>query len=122
MNATLKKRASRERRHRRVRRKVTGSEVSPRLNVFRSNRHIYAQIINDPAGASLACASSLEPEVRKGTKGGLTAGIAKKVGALLAKRAKEASVTRVVFDRGGYLYHGRVKALADSAREGGLEF
>ncbi|MBI3802889.1 MAG: 50S ribosomal protein L18 [Nitrospirae bacterium] len=109
---------ARERRHRRVRRKILGTPERPRLSVFRSLNHIYAQIIDDLSGKTLAAASSL-------TKGGESGGnleSAKKIGTKLASLAKEKNITKVVFDRGGYLYHGRVKALADGAREGGLLF
>ena len=106
--------------HERIRRKVAGTEARPRLAVFRSLKHIYAQVIDDSKGHTLAAASSNEKKAGMGN-GGNVAG-AKEVGKLLAQRAKEKGVTKVVFDRGGYLYHGRVKALADAAREGGLEF
>src|SRR5438552_1620674 len=111
----------RERRHRRVRGKVNGSAERPRLNVFRSVNHIYAQLIDDDNGRTLAAASSLDPSIRNGNKGGNVEG-AKSVGELIAQRAKEKGVTAVVFDRGGFKYHGRVKELADAARAGGLEF
>ena len=94
----------------------------PRLSVFRSSKHIYAQIIDDAKGVTLAAASSLEKEVRGGAKTGANVDAAKAVGVRVAERAKEKGVKQVVFDRGGYLYHGRVKALAEAAREGGLEF
>ena len=94
----------------------------PRLSVFRSSKHIYAQVIDDANGVTLASASSLEKEVRGGAKTGANVDAAKAVGERVAERAKEKGVKQVVFDRGGYLYHGRVKALADAAREGGLEF
>jgi large subunit ribosomal protein L18 len=116
MRAELK-RASRLRRHRRVRTKVAGTAQRPRLAVFRSNRHIYAQLIDDGASRTLAAASDVNvPGVPSGAK----TERAKKVGAMLAERAKAAGVEAVVFDRGGNLYHGRVKALADGAREAGL--
>jgi large subunit ribosomal protein L18 len=105
--------------HKRIRRKLSGSAERPRLAVFRSINHIYAQVIDDLAGRTLAAASSNEKDT--GITGGNIAG-AKEVGRLVAERAKAKGITRVVFDRGGYLYHGRVKALADAAREGGLEF
>ena len=106
-------------RHNRVRGKISGTAERPRLSVFRSENHIYAQIIDDAAGRTLASASTLT----KGSKGpGATTEDAAKVGAALAEAAKKAGVTAVVFDRGGFLFHGRVKALADAAREGGLEF
>jgi large subunit ribosomal protein L18 len=111
-------RQARLRRHRRVRRKVTGTAARPRLAVYRSNRAIYAQLIDDDAGRTLAAASSREAE----TAGKPPTDAAAAVGRALAERAKVAGVASVVFDRGGYLYHGRVKALADGAREGGLEF
>jgi large subunit ribosomal protein L18 len=94
----------------------------PRLSVFRSSQHIYAQIIDDEAGHTLAAASSLAKDVRAGLKTGADKAAAAAVGKAIAERAREAGITRVVFDRGPYLYHGRVKALADAAREGGLEF
>lgn len=111
--------AQRLRRHKRVRGKISGTPGCPRLNVFRSKTNIYAQIIDDVNGVTLAAASSLDKEVA-GFGGNCDA--AKAVGALVAQRAKEKSVENVVFDRGGYLYHGRVKALAEGAREGGLQF
>jgi large subunit ribosomal protein L18 len=110
---------ARRRRHFRVRRKVHGTAQRPRLAVFRSNRYIYAQLIDDSAGRTLAAASSQEEALRERT---LTVDTAAEVGRLVARRAKEAGVSSVVFDRGGYAYHGRVKALADAAREEGLEF
>lgn len=116
----VKKQALRLKRHRRVRAKISGTPERPRLNVFRSIKHIYAQLIDDEAGHTLVSASTVDPVLR-GTDGGNIEG-ARHVGALLAKRAVEKGITRVVFDRGGYKYHGRVKALADAAREGGLEF
>jgi large subunit ribosomal protein L18 len=116
--AVLTKREARERRHRRVRGKLTGTAERPRLVVFRSNRGIEGQLVDDVAGKTLAGASWL---ALKGFKGNKTEQAAE-VGKLLAARAKEAGVEAVVFDRGGYLYHGRVKALADGAREGGLKF
>ena len=94
----------------------------PRLSVFRSSKHIYAQVIDDAKGETLVAASSIEKDVRAGGKTGGNIEAAKAVGVRLAARAKEKGVKQVVFDRGGYLYHGRVKALADAAREGGLEF
>jgi large subunit ribosomal protein L18 len=94
----------------------------PRLSVFRSSKHIYAQIIDDAKGETLAAASSLEKEVRGDAKTGANVDAAKAVGVRVAQRAKEKGVKQVIFDRGGYLYHGRVKALAEAAREGGLEF
>jgi large subunit ribosomal protein L18 len=106
--------------HTRIRRKVNGSQERPRLAVFRSLKHIYAQVIDDRKGHTLASASSGEKKAGVGS-GGNVAG-AKAVGKLIAERAKASGVQKVVFDRGGYLYHGRIKALADAAREAGLEF
>jgi len=103
----------------RIRGKVTGTSERPRLAVFRSLKSIYAQVIDDSTGQTIASASSLEKDA--GAKGA-NAAAAKAVGALIAKKAKDKGVTRVVFDRGGYLYHGNIKALADAARENGLEF
>ena len=113
---------ARQRRHRRVRKKVTGTVERPRLNVFRSLKHIYAQVIDDDQGHTVAAASTLDPELR-GTLNGLTkTEQAKLVGKLLGERALAQGVKQVVFDRGGYKYHGRVKALAEGSREAGLEF
>ena len=111
--------ASRGRIRERIRGKVAGTEQRPRLAIFKSQKYIYAQVIDDAAGKTLASASSKDGDA--GTKGA-NAAAAKAVGALIAKRAKDKGITRVVFDRGGYLYHGNVKALADAARENGLEF
>ena len=105
-------------RHKRVRKNISGTSEMPRLNVFRSNTQIYAQIINDETGTTLASSSSVQLKIKNG---GNIEG-AKLVGADIAKKAKKAKITKVVFDRGGYLYHGRVKALAEAARENGLEF
>jgi len=110
----------RRRRHKRVRRKVEGTAARPRLAVFRSNKHISAQLIDDLEGRTLASASSVEASLR-GTGGG-NIDAAKAVGSLVATRAKDAGITTVVFDRGGFAYHGRVAALADAARAEGLEF
>ncbi|NQV05396.1 50S ribosomal protein L18 [bacterium] len=110
---------ARKRRHFRLRKRMRGTSEAPRLAVFRSNRHIYAQVIDDIAGHTVAAASSIESGV-EGTS--LTVATASEVGKLVAVRAKDAGVSKVVFDRGGFAYHGRVKALADSAREEGLEF
>jgi large subunit ribosomal protein L18 len=109
----------RQRIHKRIRRRVAGSEERPRLAIFRSINHIYAQVIDDQKGHTVAAAASTEKDLRG--KGGNVEG-AKLIGKAVAERAKEKGVTKVVFDRGGYLYHGRVKALADAAREAGLEF
>jgi large subunit ribosomal protein L18 len=116
---TLTRREARERRHRRVRRRVAGTAERPRLVVFRSNRGISAQLIDDLEGRTLAAAGSIE--LKKSFKGNKTEQ-ATEVGKLLAANAKQAGIEQAVFDRGGYLYHGRVKALADAAREGGLTF
>ncbi|ABS72580.1 MULTISPECIES: 50S ribosomal protein L18 [Bacillus] len=114
------KNAARQKRHARVRAKLSGTAERPRLNVFRSNKHIYAQIIDDVNGVTLASASTLDKDLNVESTGDSAA--AAKVGELVAKRASEKGVSDVVFDRGGYLYHGRVKALADAAREAGLKF
>ena len=105
--------------HARIRRKVAGTQERPRLAIFRSLHHIYAQVIDDQQGRTIAAAASTEKDLR-GNGGNVDA--AKRIGKVVAERAKENGVTRVVFDRGGYLYHGRIKALADAAREAGLEF
>ena len=114
------KRVARQRRHSRVRKKVHGTAERPRLAVFRSSRHIGAQLIDDVAGTTLASASTVEKDLRSGSTG--TADAAKTVGSVLAERAKAAGITQVIFDRGGFRYHGRVAALAEAAREAGLEF
>jgi large subunit ribosomal protein L18 len=106
--------------HTRIRRRVAGTEARPRLAVFRSVKHIYVQVIDDRKGHTVASASSNEKSA--GVKAGGNVAGAKEIGKLIAERAKSKGVTKVVFDRGGYLYHGRVKALADAAREAGLEF
>lgn len=110
---------ARAKRHARVRSKISGTPQRPRLSVFRSAKHIYAQLIDDVNGVTLASASSLDKDF-EGAGGNVDG--AKKVGKMIAKRAQEKNITTVVFDRGGYLYHGRVKELADSARENGLQF
>lgn len=120
MKATRKE-ATRSR-HGRVRRKVTGTTERPRLAVFRSNQHIYAQIIDDSQHQTLAAASTLEAEVKSGNPSGANCTASSEVGRLIAQRAIDKGVTTVVFDRGGNLFHGRVKALADAARSAGLEF
>jgi large subunit ribosomal protein L18 len=117
---TKQKQVGRLRRHRRVRKRVTGTADRPRLAVFRSNKHISAQVIDDVGGRTIAAASTVEGDLRATATGNRDA--AATVGRLVAERAKEAGVGRVVFDRGGFLYHGRVAALADAAREAGLEF
>jgi large subunit ribosomal protein L18 len=108
--------------HRRIRKHLSGSTVRPRLAVFRSNKHIYAQIIDDMNGATLIAASSVEADTKKDVKNGGNVAAAKTVGKLVAERAKAKGIEAVLFDRGGYLYHGRVKALAEAAREAGLKF
>ncbi len=113
---------ARVRRHRRVRSKIHGTSERPRLNVFRSLRHIYAQVIDDIEGHTLASASTLDQELSSQIAELSKTESAKLVGSLIADRAKEAGITTVVFDRGGYQYHGRVKALAEAAREAGLKF
>ena len=120
LTASSRRRVSRLRRHARIRKRVTGTPVRPRLVVTRSSRHIYAQVIDDQKGETLASASSLEKEMREKTGANIDA--AKAVGKLLAERAVKNGVKEVVFDRGSYLYHGRIKALADAARESGLSF
>jgi large subunit ribosomal protein L18 len=114
------RRQGRIRRHRRVRKKVHGTSARPRLAVFRSNKHISVQVIDDDAGVTLAAASTNEAGQRE--QGGGTVAAAERVGALVAERAKSAGVTTVVFDRGGFAYHGRIAAVAEAARNGGLEF
>ena len=118
---SAKSQALRRRRHHRVRKKVTGTSERPRLAVFRSNKHMVAQIIDDSTGHTIAAASSVEKQLRAAAVGDKTA-TATAVGRLVAERARAAGVSRVVFDRGGFRYHGRVAAVADAAREVGLEF
>jgi large subunit ribosomal protein L18 len=118
----LSKDAHRRRVHTRVRTRLAGTPERPRLNVYRSVAHIYAQVIDDRGGRTIASASSVDKETKKNLKGGGNIASAKAVGKVIAERAKAAGVTQVVFDRGGYKYHGRVKALADAAREAGLKF
>jgi len=121
LNKTSRK-EQRERRRIRVRKKITGTRECPRLNVFRSARHIYAQLVDDERGVTLCAASTLLPELRERQGDGGKIGTARAVGEMLAEKAKSLGVERVVFDRAGYLYHGRVKALAEGARAKGLEF
>lgn len=111
---------ARLKRHLRVRKKIEGTTERPRLNIYRSSKHMYAQIIDDTKGVTLVSASTVDKEAKIDNGGNVDA--ARKVGEMIAKRAVDAGIGRVVFDRGGYLYHGRVKALADAAREAGLEF
>ena len=108
--------------HQRIRKTLSGTPVRPRLAVFRSNKHIYAQIIDDAKGTTVTAASSLDPDTKKDLKNGGNVAAAKAVGKLIAQRAKAKGIDAVLFDRGGYLYHGRIKALADAAREAGLKF
>jgi len=119
---TSEKVVARERRHRRVRARLSGTAERPRLNVFRSSEHIYAQVIDDVKGHTLLSASTIDPEVRGQVSGKTKIEAARIVGQVVARRAKAAGITSVVFDRGGWKYHGRVRALAEGAREGGLEF
>ncbi|GIP36274.1 50S ribosomal protein L18 [Paenibacillus sp. J2TS4] len=114
------KNQARLKRHLRVRKKIEGTTERPRLNVFRSAKHMYVQIIDDTKGVTIVSASTMDKELKMENGGNVEA--ARQVGALIAKRAKENGIEKVVFDRGGYLYHGRVQALADAAREAGLEF
>ena len=116
----IDKNAIRRRKHIRVRKNVSGTTERPRLCVFRSNSHIYAQVIDDTTGTTLAAASSLDKDVK--TENGSNIEAAKEVGKLIASRAQDKKITEVVFDRGGYVYHGRVAALAEAAREAGLQF
>ena len=116
----LQKAAGRKRRHHRVRKNVRGTAARPRLAVFRSSKHLYAQVIDDTAGRTIASASTMEADVRSGSTA--TVDAAKSVGKRVGERAKAAGVSAVVFDRGGFRYHGRVAGAADGAREAGLEF
>ncbi|MFC6175571.1 50S ribosomal protein L18 [Companilactobacillus huachuanensis] len=112
------KNKARQKRQKRIRAKISGTAERPRLNVFRSNKNIYAQIIDDVKGVTLASASTLDKEIKDGSK----VEQAEAVGALIAQKAQEAKISDVIFDRGGYLYHGRVQSLAEAARENGLKF
>jgi len=118
----LTRKESVQRRHRRVRRKVFGTAERPRLAVFRSDQHIYAQVIDDSTQHTLAAASTLDPELKSALSSGANCEASVQVGQLIAKRCSSAGIAKVVFDRGGNLYHGRVKALAEAAREAGLDF
>ena len=120
--STKTKQDIRQRLHDRIRKKIRGTPERPRLAVFRSQGHIYAQVVDDDAGRTLAAASSLDKELRAKSKRGGTVAAAKEVGALIAGRAKDKGIVAVVFDRGGFQYHGRIKALADAARAAGLQF
>ena len=116
------KRIARERRQARVRRRVRGTDQRPRLSVFRSNKHVYAQVISDETGRTLASASTLSPTLRETVKKTATRDAAKEVGTLIARLCAERAIHEVVFDRNGFLYHGRIKVLAEAAREAGLKF
>jgi len=116
------KNKARLKRHLRVRKKIEGTTARPRLNIFRSSKHMYAQLIDDTTGVTVASASTQDKELKAEVGNGGNVEAARKVGELIAKRAKEKGVEQIVFDRGGYLYHGRVQALADAAREAGLQF
>jgi large subunit ribosomal protein L18 len=120
--STISRKQQTQKRHRRLRRHLSGSAVRPRLAVFRSNNHIYAQLIDDDAQSTLCSASSVDKELRSNLTIGATCDASVAVGQLVAKRALAKGIQQVVFDRGGNLYHGRVKALADAAREAGLQF
>lgn len=122
MKANKTATAARVRRHRRVRKKIRGTAERPRLCVYRSLTHIYVQVVDDDSGRTLVAASDLDAELRSDGKAGTKTAVAGKVGALVGRRSRETGIERVVFDRGGYKYHGRVKALADAAREAGLKF
>ena len=112
----------RQKKHRRIRHRLSGTTQAPRLAVFRSNQHMYAQIIDDTVGSTLVSASTLQEEVKAGLEYTNNVEAAAKVGEVIGKRAVEKGITKVVFVRGGFLYHGKIKALADAAREAGLEF
>lgn len=118
----IKSNIARKRRHRRIRNRISGTAERPRLNVFRSLDHIYAQVIDDVAGKTLVSASTVDKTLRVDMSGKPKKEQATLVGKAIAERAKEVGISKVLFDRGGYLYHGRIKALADGAREGGLDF
>lgn len=122
MITRVSKDKTRRRVHKRIRRKIMGTGERPRLNVFRSLNHIYAQVIDDMSGATLVSASSVEKKNGAGRSSGGNVAAAREVGKRVAERAREKGISHVVFDRGGYLYHGRIKALADAAREAGLQF
>ncbi|HGE72913.1 TPA: 50S ribosomal protein L18 [Candidatus Poribacteria bacterium] len=122
MSSEVDKKQARIKRHRRVRKRVYGTSERPRLSVYKSLNHIYAQIIDDVSGRTLVSASTLSPDVREKIKSGGNIESAKLVGEAIGKKALDKNISKVVFDRGGYPYHGRVKALAEAAREAGLEF
>ena len=120
--STLNRKDVTRKRHQRIRRRVSGTTEVPRLAVYRSNKHIYAQVIDDTRSLTLAYASSNDKELRAQVGSGANVDAARQIGQAIAERAKKAGVNQVVFDRGGFLYHGRIAALADAAREGGLKF
>jgi large subunit ribosomal protein L18 len=122
MAASRSRRSAREKVHKRIRSRIAGTSVRPRLAIFKSLKHVYAQVIDDRKGSTLASASSLDGEFRSALTSGGNLEAARRVGELIARRAKERGISQVVFDRGGYAYHGKIKALADAARENGLEF
>lgn len=122
MYKTFDRAAGRQKRHVRVRTQIAGTPTRPRLAVFRSLHHMYAQVIDDAAGRTLAAASTTDADVRKGLKSGSSSAAAAAVGKAIAARAKERGIEAVVFDRGGFPYHGRIKAMAEAAREAGLKF
>lgn len=122
MSSKTSRQQQAQKRHRRIRKKITGCSQRPRLAVYRSEKHIYAQLIDDVASVTLAAASTVEPKLRESVKSGANVEGAKAVGSLIAEKAKAKGIENVVFDRGGNLYHGRIAALADAAREGGLVF
>jgi len=122
MGKPNKRQVARKRRHARVRKQLEGTSERPRLNVYRTLNHIYVQLIDDSQGRTLLAVSSLDPSLRKSLAGKTKTEQAAEVGKSLAERATEAGISQVVFDRGGYKYHGRVKKLADASREGGLQF
>jgi large subunit ribosomal protein L18 len=122
MSQTNLREVARQKRKARVRTRIFGTEQRPRLSVFRSAKHIYAQIVVDSTGSTILAASSLSPEIKGELEGLKKSDAAKKVGELLGRKAAEKNIRRVVFDRNGFLYHGRIKALAEGARESGLEF
>ncbi|MCZ6676243.1 MAG: 50S ribosomal protein L18 [Candidatus Poribacteria bacterium] len=122
MDRLKRKHIARSRRKKRIRKKITGTSQRPRFSVFRSLKHIYVQIIDDEKGITVAAASTLSPELKDSLTTGGNANVARQVGGLIARKAKEHQIESVVFDRGGNLFHGRIKAVADAAREGGLRF
>jgi large subunit ribosomal protein L18 len=119
---SINRKAITRERHRRLRRRLSGTATSPRLAVYRSSKHIYAQLINDLTSTTITSASSVDESLKKSLKTGANVAAASEVGKAIAERAVKLGVSKVVFDRGGFLYHGRIKALADAAREAGLQF